>query len=77
MGFIKNLFKKKEEKEPEVSFKEKELSETVQYVGGEPVCEKCGLIIGENHKRRTFNGKKFHLSCFRQVQKEAKVIAFN
>ena len=64
MGFLSKIFRKKERKEQldELrDFKEKDIAEVTEYRDGYPVCDGCGLTIGENQKRKTFNGKKFHL----------------
>jgi len=72
MGFLKNLFKKKE-----VLESESKKQELITIRDGYPVCEKCGLTIGKEQKIKTFNGKKFHLKpCWRNVMKEAKQTAF-
>jgi len=73
MGLF-GIFKKKKEGvetpiEDKIIFKED--------VGDDLICNYCGISIFPNQKKRTFNGKKYHLLCYRKLFKKGKNLAFN
>jgi len=83
MGILKKLFGKKQKEELKVQeeqVKEEpkpEPKEQVKMQEGLPVCNQCGMKIDkELHGQRTFEGKKFHKKCFRQIKQGAKKQAF-
>jgi len=61
---------------------EKEVEEEPQEVQEENkiqkeiFCSSCGELIKEEHQIKSFDGKKFHKACFKQLKKEAKKNAF-
>lgn len=78
MGFLKDLFSKKEEAPEE---KEIEQEEFIEPTKEEPlVCEGCGEPITQeqidNGCLTTKIQKKFHKQCFRKIKKEAKYNVF-
>jgi hypothetical protein len=74
---LKNIFKKKEEKEFE-SLEEEANKVKEELVKEEyPICAKCNMTIFPEQRVKTFDNKKFHLKpCFRELMKEAKKEAF-
>jgi len=67
MKFLKRLFKKKEKKE--------EKKEEVKKIpiSKYPRCSVCNLEIDPTvHKKKTLNGEKMHIQCYRKLVKNAK-----
>jgi len=73
MGLF-GIFKKKKEL-VETPIEDKIIFE--KDVGDNSVCNYCGITIFDNQKKRTFNGKKYHLLCHRRLFKKGKNIVFN
>ena len=74
MGFF-DRFKKKKEVEyiEDIDIVEPVFSNEVE----DGICDYCGISIFNNQKKKTFNGKKYHLLCSRKLFKEGKKLVFN
>jgi len=55
MSFFEKLFNKKEEVNP-----------IVENV----ICEHCNRIIHPYEKRKKFEGKRYHVKCFKKIKKK-------
>lgn len=75
MKFLKNLFRKEEEKEVQEIEKEVENFQQSNFNEEELICDYCGFSIGRNQKVKTFGGKKYHLKpCWKRIRNDAKKI---
>lgn len=59
MGFLKNIFSKKEEEKPQIP---------LENIAGECPCCKLPVLKGE---QISFDKKKFHKKCFRKNKRLA------
>jgi hypothetical protein len=64
---IFNLFKKKEKESKQV-IKEEIVGEKPLIPDNCAICFYCKNPIYPHEKRRTFNGKKYHIKCFRKLK---------
>lgn len=68
MGIF-DIFKRKKDKEIN---KEELNNKPEDIISTNITCEYCGRDIFGEQKTKTFMNKKYHLICFRKLQKEAK-----
>lgn len=58
MSFFKKLFNKKEE---------------VKSFANDVICEHCDKLIQPYEKRKKFDGKRYHVKCFKKMKKTSKM----
>lgn len=72
MGFFSNLFKKKQDKQPEIVVEQKQEVES----NDGPICDYCKRSIFGQQKVKTFDNKKYHVKpCWFALRKDALAYA--